>query len=54
MSPGDRPVMSELLLVVVGLIAAVWLLLWTFPVWAAALAVIVSLVWAGLRKLLGR
>ena len=46
--------MSELLLVVLVLIVAVWLILWTFPVWAAALVVIVGLVWAALRKLLGR
>jgi len=46
--------MSEWLLVVVALIVAVWLILWTFPIWAAALAVIVSLGWAGFRKLFGR
>jgi len=46
--------MLTLLLVVLALLAAVCLLLWTFPVWAAALAVIASVVWAGFRKLFGR
>lgn len=46
--------MSEWLLVVLALIAAVWLILWSFPVWGAALVVAVSLAWAGVRKLLGR